>query len=173
MEITKVLALMGLRGWRQRVVTRFGNYYQVRIMHMHVDVVVSARKRSLGVVAEGVLVAGDLSDLGVGALDGLLIELGKGVSARIDGIFGQNVTVAKARQPYAVQPIVNRNGSGIHAEGVNRDVLGKQEFTYFIVASSAAVFTTIADNKNDAPPDAFFTPAQVLGCAEDGIVQNI
>src|SRR5579859_4750926 len=155
-KITKVLFRLARNG--QREVTILGPDLQVRSMHVDHNSSIGAGRSGLRIVAQGVLVACDLRDLGVGMLDRLPVKLSRQFASGIDYEFGQDVPVSHSRYADAVQLVINRIGGGIHTQCINRNVVGKQDFAYLVIICCAAGFVTVADYEDDAPAN-FVTPA--------------
>src|SRR5262249_30001745 len=102
-------------------------------MDMYINGPIGAGKRGPGVIAECVLIAGKFSDPRIGALNGLLIKLRKSFATGIDGVFSQNIAVAKAGKANSIQLVIDRDGSRVDPQGINGDVVGEQNLTYLVV----------------------------------------
>ena len=112
----------------------------------------------------------------VGAFDRLLRELVQHVAAGRIGVSGQNVAVTIARNAQLSPPAVEGHGCGVHANGVNRDLVCQQHLQYLGIAGAAAVFLSVADHEDDlavlraagapgpAPPSGSHRSARTTPC---------
>src|SRR5262249_45407892 len=111
------LRLRARRG--QRIVAFFGGYGQIGPVHAYLDGTVGAGSRSFGVVAKRVLVASDGRDLGVGKLDRLSVEFGKGISTGGDGVLGKDVRISEAGHAQPAELVINGDRGGVHTHGID------------------------------------------------------
>src|SRR5262249_28874898 len=128
--------------------------------------------RGPGSVPQRVLIAGGVGNPGIGLLNALPVELGHHVPAGIAGISGQDISRSEAGDANAIQLVIDRDGGCINAHGKYADIVGEEDFLYFLVSGGAAQFASVTDDEDDAPA-RLVALAQVLSGAQNGVIQHV